>query len=118
MESNGVGVVEGNGSDVVAVGSLAEVQDTLDLLVELVGWPNTLVYDSNGIPSIRLTGVLGLGDNLGKKLSEVREIVLEEAGADDEGLAGVAGGQLATEELRFAVDAEGRSFLGVLRRLG
>lgn len=61
-----------------------------------------------------LTGVLGLGDNLGKELSEVGEILLKEAGADNEGLTGVAGGQLATEELGFAVDAQGRSFLGVL----
>lgn len=61
-----------------------------------------------------LTGVLGLCDNLGKKLSEVGEVVLQEAGADNEGLAGVTGSQLATKELGLAVDAQGRSFLGVL----
>lgn len=43
VEGNGMGVVEGNGGDVGAVGGLAELQDTLDLLVELVGWRTGLV---------------------------------------------------------------------------
>ncbi len=37
VEGNSVGIVEGNGGDVGVVGSLLKVQDTLDLLVELVG---------------------------------------------------------------------------------
>lgn len=37
----------------------------------------------------RLTGVLGLGDDLSQKLGEVGEILSEEVGLNDNGLPGV-----------------------------
>lgn len=60
------------------------------------------------------TGVLGLGDDLGKELGEVGEVLAEEGGLEDEGLAGVVGLQLAAEELGLADDTEGGSLVGVL----
>ncbi len=60
------------------------------------------------------TGILGLGDNLGQQLGEVGEVLAEEAGLQDESLAGVVRGQLASEELRLSCDSEGGSFCGVL----
>jgi hypothetical protein len=38
VESDGVGVVESSGGDVGVEGSLLVVKNTLDILVELVGW--------------------------------------------------------------------------------
>ncbi len=50
-----------------------------------------------------LTGVLGVRDNLAEQLGEVWEVVAEELGLDDEGLAGVVGEQLTSEELRLSL---------------
>lgn len=50
-----------------------------------------------------LTSVLGVGDNLAEKLGEVWQVVAEELGLNDEGLAGVVGKQLASEELRLSL---------------
>lgn len=47
----------------------------------------------------RLTGVLGLGDNLAEQLDVVREVVAEEACLENESFTGVVRSQLATEQL-------------------
>jgi hypothetical protein len=65
---------------------------------------------------LRLTGILGLRDNLGKELSKVWEIVAKEASLENKGLSGVGRSQLATKELRLAGNSKCRSFLRVLRR--
>lgn len=44
MEGNSVGVVEGLSQGVVGELALLEVQETLDLLVELVGWTTVLAF--------------------------------------------------------------------------
>ena len=61
-----------------------------------------------------LTGVLGHGDDLGQQLGEVGQVVTEEAGLDDEGFAGVRGGQLSAQQFGFTGDAQSRATVGVL----
>jgi hypothetical protein len=84
-----MGGVESEGGDVSEEALLLELDDGLNLLVVLVG------------------GELGLGDDFAEELGEVREVVAEELGFDDEAFAGVVGGQLAAEDLSLAGDSEG-----------
>jgi len=63
---------------------------------------------------VRLTGVLGHGNDLGQELGKVRQVLAEEAGLENQGLSGVRGRQLTAQEFGFARDAEGRSPLRVL----
>lgn len=50
-----------------------------------------------------LTSVLGVGDNFAEELGEIWQVVAEELGLNDEGLAGVVGKQLASEELGLSL---------------
>jgi hypothetical protein len=122
-----VGVVQGKAGHIGVDSSLLEGQDSLNLLVELVGCAarKTCLASHHHKHQLSLcfeilqtgpslTGILGLGHNLGQELGEVGQIIAQEAGLDDESLAGVRGSQLASEKLRLAVDAQGRSSLGGL----
>ena len=62
-----------------------------------------------------LTGELGPGDHLGQQLREIGEVVAEEASLKNKGFTGVGSSQLATKELGFAGDTEGRAAVGVLQ---
>lgn len=66
------------------------------------------------LPIYRLTGELGLGNNLGQELGEVGQVLAEEVGLEDNSLTGMVGGQLAAEELGLAGDTEGGALRGVL----
>ena len=61
-----------------------------------------------------LTVELGLSNNLAEELSEVWQVLAQEAGFEDNGLAGVVGSQLAAEEFGFASKAESRALDSVL----
>jgi hypothetical protein len=98
VESDSVGVVESSGGDVGVEGSLLGVENTLNILVELV------------------SGILGQGDDLSEELGEVRQILAEKASFDNNSLPGVRGSQLTTKKLRLASNAKTRSSLGVLER--
>ena len=63
----------------------------------------------------RHTGVLGRGHDLGQELGKVGQVVAEEAGFENKSLTVDASGQLTTEELSLALDAEGRTVLGALQ---
>ena len=63
----------------------------------------------------RRTGISCLRDDLGKELREVREVLTEEVGLQNEGLASVVRGQLTSQKLGFAGDAEGGALVGVLK---
>lgn len=117
VESDVVGGIEGDGGRVEL--GLLGVDAVLDELVELVGYGAARQQLSTqpcfvGGKVLSRTGVLGLGDDLGKELGEVGEVLAEEGGLEDEGLAGVVGLQLAAEELGLADDTEGGSLVGVL----
>lgn len=57
------------------------------------------------------TGVPRLGENLAKKLGEIRKVLAEEVCLQDKGFPGVIRAQLATEQLGLANDAQsGPSF--------
>ncbi len=56
------------------------------------------------------TGILGLRDDLGEELGEVRQMIAKEAGLDNEGLAGVICGQLASQKLRLSCDSQTGAF--------
>lgn len=117
VESDVVGGIEGDGGRVEL--GLLLVDAVLDELVELVGYgaarqQQVSTTAISGGKVLSRTGVLGLRDDLGKELGEVGEVLAEEGGLEDDGLAGVVGLQLAAEELGLAGDAEGGSLVGVL----
>lgn len=63
----------------------------------------------------RHTREAGLGNDLGEKLGEVRDILAKEVRLENEGLAGMVRGQLTAEEFGFPRDPEGRSLVRVLQ---
>jgi hypothetical protein len=117
VEGEGVGTIEGDRTGIGAGGSLLEVEDSLNLLVELVGC-GMLAIEMLAVGKSSLTGVLGLSHNFAEKLREVRKVLSEEAGLEDDGLAGVRSSQLTTEQLGLAGDAKSGSALRVLRTAG
>lgn len=60
------------------------------------------------------TGVLGRGQDLGKELGEVRQVLAQEAGLDDKSFTSVGSSQLTTKEFGLAGDAKSRAFLSAL----
>ncbi|KAB5583682.1 hypothetical protein GE09DRAFT_308169 [Coniochaeta sp. 2T2.1] len=114
VESNGVSGVKGEGCGIDL--GLLQVQSMLNLFVELEGYRVSQQTSSSSYDAAVRTCVFCLGDNLGQELEEVREIVAEEAGLDNQSLTCVRRRQLATEELGFADDAQGRALCGVLFR--
>lgn len=131
VESDRVGVVQSDGGSIGGESGLLEAEDALNLLVELVGWETRalatcadglrdqwlgqrLVHQLGSRPDYMLTGVLGQGGDLGKELGEVREVGTEEAGREDEALAGVSSVQLTTEELSLTGNAQGSAALRAL----
>jgi hypothetical protein len=57
------------------------------------------------------TRIPRLGNDFGKKLGEIREVLAEEICLQDQGFPGVVRAQLATEKLSLADDAQsGPSF--------
>ena len=61
------------------------------------------------------TCISRLGDDLGKELGEVGQVLAEEVGLEHESFPGVIGGQLATQKFGLAGDAQSGAFLGVLK---
>jgi hypothetical protein len=64
------------------------------------------------------TGVLGVRDDFGKELREIRQVLAEEVGLQNQGFPGMVRRQLAAQQLRFADDAQSRSFRRVLCQRG
>lgn len=60
------------------------------------------------------TLVLGGGGDLAEELDVVGEVVAEELGLEDQGLTGVVGGELGSQKLGFADNAQRRPSLGAL----
>ena len=60
------------------------------------------------------TLVLGRGSDLAEELDVVGQVIAQELGLENEVLAGVVGGEVGSEELRFADDAERRATVGSL----
>ena len=61
------------------------------------------------------TCISRLGDDLGKELGEVGQVLAEEVGLEHDGFPGVVCVQLATKQFGLAGDAQGGAFLGVLK---
>ena len=61
------------------------------------------------------TKVLGRGGNLAEELDKVGQVIAEELGLEDQVLAAVEGGELSSQELGLADNAQSRPSVSVLQ---